>query len=230
MSNTRNGLLVKIITALGGTVRNPENRNMLLEDWRDAVGGGQPATRFAPNFNGISQYAKPSDIVVSGDYSMEFKLKSNVGLGNDIAVYIGNDTSTSLSIASNGGGNFRFRTPRGGSINGAPFPPNLAGSTDTHTVTVSFVGNDYEFRFDGQLVGSGTTVNTNDFTINAFGTYDTSLNFFLSGMIYNFSDSNGNNYPMDDGWANNPTMRNAGTGADGTFINMTEAAWLEIQQ
>lgn len=228
MSNTRNGLLAQIVIALGGTVRNPDNRNMLLEDWRDAVGGGGPTTRFAPNFNGVSQYAKPSDIVVSGDYSMRFKLKSNNGLGSSAEVYIGNDASTSLSIASNGGGQFRFRTPRGGSINGAPFPPELVGSTATHTVTVSFVGNNYEFRFDGILVGSGTTINTNTFTINAFGTYDTALNFFFNGMIYDFSDSNGNVYPMDDGWPNNPTMRNTGSGANGTFINMTEAAWVEI--
>lgn len=36
---SRNELLVAIVLKLGGTVRNPHNRNMLLEDWRDAIGG-----------------------------------------------------------------------------------------------------------------------------------------------------------------------------------------------
>jgi len=34
----RNELLVQIVIASGGTVRNPHNRNMLLEDWLLAVG------------------------------------------------------------------------------------------------------------------------------------------------------------------------------------------------
>jgi len=35
----RNSDLVEIVLALGGTVRNPNNRNMILEDWLTAIGG-----------------------------------------------------------------------------------------------------------------------------------------------------------------------------------------------
>ncbi len=35
----RNDLLVDIVVALGGTVRDPGNRNSLLEDWLLAVSG-----------------------------------------------------------------------------------------------------------------------------------------------------------------------------------------------
>lgn len=35
----RNEILVDIVIAVGGSVRNPSNRNMLLEDWLLAIGG-----------------------------------------------------------------------------------------------------------------------------------------------------------------------------------------------
>jgi len=35
----RNELLTAIVLALGGIVRNPSNRNMLLEDWLSIVSG-----------------------------------------------------------------------------------------------------------------------------------------------------------------------------------------------
>ena len=35
----RNSDLVAIVLSLGGVVRNPNNRNMILEDWLIALGG-----------------------------------------------------------------------------------------------------------------------------------------------------------------------------------------------
>ena len=35
----RNDLILGIVVALGGTVRDSNNRNMLLEDWLIALGG-----------------------------------------------------------------------------------------------------------------------------------------------------------------------------------------------
>ena len=37
---TRNKLLADIVIAVGGTVRDPNNRNFLLEDWLSALTGG----------------------------------------------------------------------------------------------------------------------------------------------------------------------------------------------
>lgn len=34
---TRNELLVQIVIALGGTVTDPNNRNLLLQDWFNAL-------------------------------------------------------------------------------------------------------------------------------------------------------------------------------------------------
>lgn len=42
--NNRNKLLVDIVLAAGGTVTNPNDRNMLLQDWLDAAGGGPSPT------------------------------------------------------------------------------------------------------------------------------------------------------------------------------------------
>lgn len=35
----RNSILIEIVVALGGTVRDPSNRNLILEDWLIAAGG-----------------------------------------------------------------------------------------------------------------------------------------------------------------------------------------------
>lgn len=39
---SRNELLEQIVIAVGGTVRDPNNRNKLLEDWLCAIGGACP--------------------------------------------------------------------------------------------------------------------------------------------------------------------------------------------
>ena len=49
--------------------------------------------------------------------------------------------------------------------------------------------------------------------------------FLMAGRIYDYSDSLGNVLPLDDSFANNPTARNTGSGADATYINATEASW-----
>ena len=53
---------------------------------------------------------------------------------------------------------------------------------------------------------------------------------FFNGLVYDVLINDGSvyNFPMDDGWANNPVMRNVGTGADGTFFNMTLPSWGRI--
>ena len=54
--------------------------------------------------------------------------------------------------------------------------------------------------------------------------------WYANVIIYDITANGGAvyNFPCDDGWSNNPTMRNIGSGADGSFVNMTEAAWVEI--
>ena len=37
MSRSRDEILVEIVLALGGTVTDPSNRNLLLKDWLEAV-------------------------------------------------------------------------------------------------------------------------------------------------------------------------------------------------
>lgn len=37
--STRNQIIIDIITALGGTVTNEKDRNVLLQDWLNALGG-----------------------------------------------------------------------------------------------------------------------------------------------------------------------------------------------
>lgn len=37
MSRNRNEILVAIVLAVGGTVTDPTNRNLLLKDWLEAV-------------------------------------------------------------------------------------------------------------------------------------------------------------------------------------------------
>lgn len=225
--STRNKLLEQIVLALGGTVTNPNNRNQLLQDWLNAVGGSPPSTRLVANLNGLTQYAKPSDITVSGDYEASIKIQSTAGLGAENEVVIGNDSLTTTYIGFLSNGTFRYRSPRGGNID-ASLPVELLNSTAAHTLTMRFVGNNVQIDIDSANIVNRTTSNTSPFVINAFGVYDTSIGFFFEGRLYDFTDSQGNIYAMGDGWPNNPIMANSGTGLNGTWINLTEASWEEI--
>lgn len=164
----------------------------------------KPSLRFAPNFNGVSQYAIVNAQVLSGQV---FTFNLMVGsLSSTGFVFDGNQPRSFCYIDSNNTVFFQGVTLK------------INGVAAVNGVTTHIGDGIFEFTANQNLIIE--TIATR-FTFAAF----------ISALIYNFKVGNGSiyNYPMDDGWANNPTMRNTGSGADGTFVNMTEASWVEIQ-
>jgi len=224
MSNTRNGLLAQIVAASGGAVRNESNRNMLLEDWLNAVSG--PATRQVFNFNGVDQYIQLTPVDLSE---------------STLELTIGRDTSSSgvECIFSGLSGDFRSvlfgpqhptNPNRLELISGAGFPAfNIGAFSDVEVLNFQYIfsASSCELFINGVSVGS--LLIGSDLTLSYLASRDGSSSFF-DGLIYNLKINNGSvyNYPVDDGWPSNPVIRNTGSGPDATLINGLESGWETI--
>lgn len=169
-----------------------------------------PTTRLAPNFNGVSQYAITQDMdMVAGDV-----------LHFDIIAPTALSASDRMLICESSGFKSRVRVVPDGSIV-VDFGTLTIDGVEASTIPLDGVKHKCAFTatqaikvnlLAAQSNGAGVFLRFCDFPI-----FNVKLN---DGSIYNF--------PMDDGWPNNPTMRNIGSGADGTFVNMTDTAWQEI--
>jgi hypothetical protein len=207
MSNTRNGLLAQIVQASGGTVTDASNRNSLLQDWLNAVSG--PVGRWYFNFNGVDQYVQMSTINLSTGDTLEFKIKSpsQIPVGTD-DYFIGSSLATNkLAVRHHAGtGRLIWTGNATATFDGSPittlFILPLDGATHTIVLTAT-----QSCQFD--LVGCD---NYTSFGVSPI--FDIKVN---DGSVYNF--------PLDDSFANNPVARNTGSGANGTYINATEASW-----
>lgn len=215
--STRNKLLERIVLALGGTVTNPNNRNQLLQDWLNAVGGSPPSTRLAANLNGLTQYAQlgsesvfASDFTISMTTTRQSETKALFGGGNISRIIEHQDGR--IEIANNQSLNLF------GALSSIPVG-------QVFNLVLERVGSTVTVYADGANVGSGTY--TESFSVIYIGR-SWNENLFRAGISYDYSDSNGNIHAMNDGWPNNPTMANSGTGSNGTWINLTEASWEEI--
>lgn len=204
MSRPQNEILDDIILASGGTITS-QTRNGKLRDWLDAV--SQPTTRQAPNFNGVSQYGDVNIPVFNGDL-VRFNFIAEFSAYLDFQVFIGTNTRDVVWKRSNG--TFGIR----GSclLDGVPIQDGVTpvpDDSERHEFTLTSDSSD-TLRY----IAKGFRVDTG----------------YMDCPIFNLKVNDGSayNFPMDDGWPNNPTMRNDGSGADGTFINMTEASWVEI--
>jgi len=232
MSNTRNELLAQIVTASGGTVRNKDNRNMLLEDWLTAVSG--PAERYVFNFNGVNQYIDTDARIIDID---------NLN-GLSFELYMGNFSQGTIisqsDSASAGQREFQLfiltdlEVNLGGARTVIATSPNLPSSPGL--LKVEFTSTEVIAYFSGSEIGRGVyTVGASrqpsaKTWICARGNGSGGAGFFKWGLTYNikFNDGSVYNYPVDDGWSNNPTIRNTGSGANATLINGLESGWETI--
>lgn len=213
MSNTRNGLLAQIVQAAGGTVTDSSNRNSLLQDWLDAVSG--PAGRWYFSGNGVDQYITTPSIVFNGDVeSIKFSFNAETLQNSSI---IGNRGSGAFYFGLVSSGAFRLK------VSGASYNvPNLTYAAGVnYDVAISRVGTVFTVTVNG--IQSTLAAGDGQFTVSGIGSVVNAL--FFHGKIYNYSDSLGNVFPLDDSFANNPVARNTGTGANSTYINATEASW-----
>lgn len=188
-------------------------------------GGGssvQPASRLAPNFNGVSQYGDVGGITYTGDYSRSATVVMPTLSGNFVRLWgKSGDFTSRFLISDDGSANIKLSDTDNTGVN---IPPGVFAAGQTFNVTVSRTGSNAKVTVNG-VDFDFTSVNTGGSTFNYIQRMSTSYGV---GVVFDYYDSIGNFFPMDDGWPNNPVMRNTGTGADGTFVNMTEAAWVEV--
>lgn len=173
-------------------------------EFRVNIGEQPPRARFVPNFNGISQSLSVNLSLNTGD---KIEFKTNFTSTGGIASFFDIETTR-----------YRFRVDQTGNV-------NMSGVTA---------------KVDGQAISNGdpfpqnSTVDVEITLVESFSVQKLLVAFndasLWRGLVYDVKVNDGSvyNFPMDDGFQNNPTMRNTGSGADGTFINMTEAAWQQI--
>lgn len=217
MSNTRNGLLAQIVQASGGTVTDASNRNSLLQDWLNAVSG--PVGRWYFSGNGVDQRVSfASTQFFTGEFWLEAYVKMNSN-GFHFAAH-----SDVGRIAFTANGELVVKVFETQSV-AAPNPSILDNQVRLLRVMRSTSGT-YSYSVDGVLQPATIDI-AGDLPISSLCGGFTGVTSipYLAGRIYNYSDSLGNVVPFDDSFANNPTIRNTGTGADLTAINATEASW-----
>lgn len=166
------------------------------------TGGSQPAPaqRYILTHNGVNSYVDTGSINYSIGDNIKFKasLPSNQ---NTFPCVIG-DTTNSLLVRCTSGGKVELRGATG-TVNGVQIVSNTTDWPNT--------GGD----FDLTLTVSGE--------VRRLAARSDSLVGFFGGYIYDFQDSMGNNFPIDDN--STTVIRNTGSGADATPINVTPSMW-----
>lgn len=229
---TMNKLIADIVEAVGGTVRNNNNRNMLLEDWLDAY----PKIRNVYTFNGVNNYIETGvklidadnmdGLVISGNWSLSDgtlvsqSVSSSRG-DREFHIYFLSGTlflvaggyANQLPVSHSGNGVLEFR------FSGSSSPLNLAVTDNGIKI------------YDGDIIIGTAREGGATFKVNARGAGAGSVGFFKGGVVRDVDISGGlidALYPIDDGWNNNPNIRNARGDADATLINGMESGWSTI--
>lgn len=174
------------------------------------LGGGSsvpPATRLAPNFNGVDQYATVNIPVSIGD-TVEFEFIAPSSYPSNGAFLW--DNATAFIARAVGGGGFGFLGASSVTLDGNPisFGDPLPTDNQQHKIVITSSVN-------ATIVTVGARSNATELAY--FPIFNLKVN---DGAVYS--------YVMDDGWSNNPTMLNSGSGANGNYINATEDMWISI--
>ena len=198
--------------ANGGTVTNPNNRNVLLQDWLTALGGNPPVINLRYTFDGIGDY-------ISCDITLGFGDKVSIDFTAPTTSYgdsrfIATARGGFAAIGVNASGGLRVNDFNGVTLDGVPIsagdvmPLDGADHVLVSTVSVTTAYIDWI----GAYVGSGTPT-----LLTSIPLWDVKVN---GGSVYD--------YKINDGWLANPKIANSGSGADATLINGREAGWNEV--
>mgnify|MGYP000037542773 CR=1 FL=1 len=177
--------------------------------------GDTKICRLVADLNGLSQYMTiPKVDLVAGDVvRLKFIAPTSWSTVTNTYLLTGvGSTDHRLNVYSDAGvPKFAIGGYASATTDGNPLP--VVAPTDglEHTVTL-------------------TKTNAGDLSvIGARFTFDQLAN----SPIYDLKINDGSvyNYPIDDGFANNPVIRNAADPSgltDGTAVNFTEATWIEV--
>ncbi len=99
----RNDLLADIVVAAGGVVTNKGNRNVLLQDWLNAV-ESPPAVNYVARLDGVSQYWRFSEAIgMPIGYSLSFELYRPISSSGRDDYLLSNESDTSTALVYGGG-------------------------------------------------------------------------------------------------------------------------------
>lgn len=183
------------------------------------IRGSGKFCRNAYLFNGIDQYAKFPQRTFSGDFALEVEFIAH-SLSNQVLLGDINNADSYIGLRSTGA--IRVRV---GALSYTT--TNLNYITFTYyKLRIERKGTDITVTLNDN--SESLTANSNDLVLNVIGQSATTSNFH--GLIFNYWNSLGYNYPMDESWDYRPIMRNSLTSlgvekvSNGTFDNSSN--WL----
>ena len=209
------------VIANTGTGPDATGVNLLESGWQEIP---LPQTRWVYNFNGVDSYIDVGSVVYTGDYSRSIKFKMPTLSGNFVRLW-GKDAdfSSRFLISDDGSANIRFSDS---DLVGVNLPAGTFVTDVTYNVTASRAGS-----------AAKVTVNGVDFDFTGVNTDSSTFNFIQRmsstsygiGMVWGYTDSLGNNYPINDRtFGAGAVIANTGTGPDATGVNLLESGWQEI--
>ena len=170
----RNDLLAAIVEQSGGTVTDPNNRNLLLNDWLEAV-KSTPVANYVARLDGATQYwllSSPIDAPLGGRIEIDINYLANSTADDDYLFCSSTNTTTAM-----------FQT--GLSEYGVGSSGQLSGDFTVDGVRTNAVPYDNVFRtisvdstgFDTEIAVIGARFNfirTTEAALKNFRVYDAS--------------------------------------------------------
>lgn len=198
-----------VVPINGFTIRDVVGRVVVVSNASTIQSG--KVLREVPYFNGISQYGILPNVNLQTNDVVTFDVISPTSTSAAIRMLLSSDEAYTTLVRINA--NSADLVTEGGpvTVDGVP-STSLPLDGQQHTLSLTLSRARLLNLVAAQSTGGGSFLRFADAPIFNLRVND--------GLVYNF--------PMDDGWSNNPTMRNVGSGTDGTFVNMTEAAWKEL--
>lgn len=173
----------------------------------------EPSGRWYFNSNGIGQY-----IVLGETFSFvgDFEINITIDSPNPIAVMgiLGGDDLSRVYLHTDG----RLEISKNNQV----FIPNVTNQGSPYTLKIERVAGTVNAYVNNVLAGSVTF--NEDLVIQYIGRPFIDGRYF-SGRYYDYSDSLGNIFKIDEGFTDNAVVLNSGTGLNATILNSLISSW-----
>ncbi len=185
----------------------------------------EPSTRLAPELNGVDQWIQTPEILINGDGEVGFKIQI-LSFGAYRGIAYGEVSGFMRQYASDGALQLNNIAGRYDTFN---IPPSTASETiylkikrelSNLTVTATHGNGDVDMLVDAAC--NNDPISFTNFGRNSGGRSNV--------RIYDIyaNDKSQHDYPCDDGFDNNPTIRNRGSAGNAVIASATLATWTEI--
>ena len=183
------------------------------------------ASRLAPSLDGSNQWITTPEMMLIGDFSLSFEIRilsfSNFKgvIGGSVA-YIRQFSEDGMMQLNNFAGRYdAFSIPS--STENKTVKLTIARAVNNLVVSMSDTDGENQVELVNQ------SCNLDNVSLTEFGR---NLSSRSSVRIYNIKLDEGllHDYPCDDGYENNPTIRNRGSAGDAEIFNATLDTWVDV--